>query len=110
MTRRKALGVGAAVMLSIAAALPAPKARADGYTRVTSYFQCCTTATGTTVTAGRTAACSVTHLGQTVHLVNAGLTLTCEDTGAAWWFEADTDRVDVYGIWLGEDYDYVWFE
>lgn len=107
MTRRLAL------LTLLAVLLPATPARADGPSRVTSYFcppNCGLTAlNGTEPIPGWTAGCAREHLGQYVTLVDAGITLYCEDTGAAWWFEADPNRVDAYGICLGEDYDYVIF-
>lgn len=108
MRRRLLLGLGAALVL--AACLPAPRAHGDGWTRVTTYLDSGVTYSGTYTTAGRTAGCALAHLGQTVHIVEAGLILVCEDTGSPWWFAADSNRVDVYALWLPYDYYTVWFE
>lgn len=105
--------LAAFAVLCALASMPASSSRAAAryaLTRVTTYLDYGVTYSGTVTTAGRTAGCALEHLGQTVTLLNAGLTLVCEDSGAAWWFAEDSNRVDVYGLWLGEDYDLVEFQ
>lgn len=47
------------------------------------------------------AACPKDYMGTHLLLVEAGLYVTCEDTGAAWYFESGGFKVDVWNVpWI----------